>query len=315
MKKRHILLAGIFAVSAGLLAAGCGKKDEKTPEKPQVQVTVAPAATKAPEQDENLVSMQQSEEKDPLLTNVMGEKTATAASLVITNQTGSEISQIYIRPNTDEDEDWGEDLVKSSFKLGNGQKAVYYYEKGAKDESGNPISMYDIRIVYTDPDKTECYFRKLPMQAMTQITLRMDGTGEDGIPYATYKTSTSSSETSTLNEVKERLGLTEDDSDDSEEYQDDTSGSGDDSQNSDSGSSDDSGYEEPVEVPDEGASQAEGFIGQSLDSLTSSMGSPTGGSDYEEVPETGKTGYHYYDSFTVSTTVDENGNEVVTGIW
>ncbi len=314
MKKRHILLAGIFAVSAGLLAAGCGKKEEKPQEKPQVQVTVAPVATKAPEKEEDLVSMQQGE-KDPLLTNVMGEKTATAASLVITNQTGSEISQIYIRPNTDDDEDWGEDLVKGSFKLGNGQKAVYYYEKGAKDDSGNPVSMYDIRIVYTDSDKTECYFRKLPMQAMTQITLRMDGTGEDSIPYATYKTSASSSETSTLNEVKERLGLMEDDSDDSGESEDTSSDDSSDSQNSDSGNSDDGDYEEPVEVPDENASKAESFIGQSLDSLTGSMGNPTGGSDYAEMPETGKTGYHYYDSFTVSTTVDENGNEVVTGIW
>ena len=39
------------------------------------------------------------------------------------------------------------------------------------------------------------------------------------------------------------------------------------------------------------------------------------GSDYENEPETGETGYHYYDSFTVSTTVDDSGNEVVAGVW
>ena len=44
------------------------------------------------------------------------------------------------------------------------------------------------------------------------------------------------------------------------------------------------------------------------------MGSPAS-SDYEEDPGTGKTGYHHYDTFTVSTTVDENGNEIVAAIW
>ena len=39
------------------------------------------------------------------------------------------------------------------------------------------------------------------------------------------------------------------------------------------------------------------------------------GSSYEDDPETGKTGFHYYSNFTVSTTVDENGNEIVAGIW
>ncbi len=44
---------------------------------------------------------------------------------------------------------------------------------------------------------------------MKQITLRMSGTGEDSIPYATYMTATGKKEISTLKDVKERLGLTE----------------------------------------------------------------------------------------------------------
>ena len=43
-------------------------------------------------------------------------------------------------------------------------------------------------------------------------------------------------------------------------------------------------------------------------------GSPNG-SDYEDEPESGKTGYYYYDTFTVSTTFDDDGNEVVSGVW
>lgn len=309
MKKRYRILAGLLALSTVFVIAGCGKKEEKQEEQQtQVQVTVAPV-TAAPAEDENLVSMQQNTDETSQISKVMGTKSSTAASLVVINQTGSEISQIYIRPNTD-DEDWGEDLVKGSFKLGNGEKAVYYYEKGETDDSGNPVTQYDIRIVYTDTDRSECYFRKLPMTAMTEITLRMDGTGEDSIPYATYKSSSGSGESSTLNEVKQRLGLL-DDGDDEEENDD----SEDTSSDTDSDSSSDSGYEEPVVEPDANASQAAGYIGQPLENLTGAMGSATDGEDYVDEPVTGKTGYHYYDTFTVSTTVDDNGNEVVTGVW
>ena len=61
-------------------------------------------------------------------------------------------------------------------------------------------------------------------------------------------------------------------------------------------------------------STAEQYIGQPLDALEGACGSPQG-SSYEDDPETGKTGFHYYSNFTVSTTVDENGNEIVAGIW
>src|SRR5699024_12111785 len=55
------------------------------------------------------------------------------------------------------------------------------------------------------PICNECFFRDLPLASISQITLRMDGRGEDSIPYATYMTSTGSREVSTLNEVKQRL--------------------------------------------------------------------------------------------------------------
>ena len=38
-------------------------------------------------------------------------------------------------------------------------------------------------------------------------------------------------------------------------------------------------------------------------------------SEWEEDETTGTSGYYYYPNFTVSTTVDENGNEIVTGVW
>ena len=99
--------------------------------------------------------------------------------------------------------------------MNDGDKALYYYEPDEKDADGNAVTSYDIRITYEDEDYTDCYFRKLPLKTISKITLHMDGTAEDGIPYATYLTGTSKTETSTLSEVMARLGL--DDSEDSSE--------------------------------------------------------------------------------------------------
>ena len=202
----------------------------------------------------------------------------------------------------------------------------YYYEPDEKDADGNAVTSYDIRITYEDEDYTDCYFRKLPLKTISKITLHMDGTAEDGIPYATYLTGTSKTETSTLSEVMARLGL--DDSEDSSE---------DDSQETDTAPTPTSAPQQsgptaaptsapqPTSTPDNSggsntapddssADKAKQYIGQPLSSLVAALGEANG-SDYENEPETGETGYHYYDSFTVSTTVDDSGNEVVAGVW
>ncbi|MDO4339004.1 MAG: hypothetical protein Q4C91_13135 [Eubacteriales bacterium] len=329
MKKRYLALAGILVLS--LTAAGCGKKDEEEPEQ-TAQATVAPVNENAGDGD--LVDMKATTEET--ITNVIGSKTATASQIVLINKTGDEIGSIYIRPNTDEDDEWGDELVQGAFTLKDGEKAAYYFEKGAKDEEGNTISLYDIRISYTDEEKNECFFRKLPLDTITQITLCMDGTGEDAIPYARYLTGDSQKETSTLKEVKQRLGLLDDDeSEDEDENTDEDSTDTDTQDSTDDGgntSSDTPQDPEPTQDPDAqdpedpgqnpGTSDqpedpvklAESCIGKSLDELFNVCGQPNSNS-YENEPETGETGYHYYDNFTVSTTVDEAGNEVVAGVW
>ena len=311
MKKRYIILAGILAVTA--FASGCGKEKEDT-SKQEPQVTVAPAeVTDKDTNDTDLVNMQKSTDED--IKNVIGTKTATASKVILINQTGADVARIYIRPNTDDD-DWGDELVDGKFTLKNGDKALYYFDKNQKDEDGKTVTSYDIRITYTDEDRSECFFRKIPLQNITQITLRMDGTGEDAIPYATYLSGSTKKETSTLNEVKQRLGLLDSDNEDDDDQDNNN-------QNTDatptpqpsaptSTPAPNNGSDTNPEDPD--ASEAEKYIGQSLDSLISAIGEPEG-SDYENEPETGETGYHYYPSFTVSTTVDEAGNEVVAGVW
>ena len=311
MKKRYIILAGILAAAA--LASGCGKEKEDT-SKQEPQVTVAPAeVTDKDTNDNDLVNMQKSTDED--IKNVIGTKTATASKVILINQTGADVARIYIRPNTDDD-DWGDELVDGKCTLKNGDKALYYFDKNQKDEDGKTVTSYDIRITYTDEDRSECFFRKIPLQNITQITLRMDGTGEDAIPYATYLSGSTKKETSTLNEVKQRLGLLDSDNEDDDDQDNNN-------QNTDATPTPQPSAPTATPAPNNGsdtnpedpdASEAEKYIGQSLDSLISAIGEPEG-SDYENEPETGETGYHYYPSFTVSTTVDEAGNEVVAGVW
>lgn len=319
MKKRYVLLAGLLAVT--VFAAGCGKeKKEEVPETVPITATPAPESAK---KDSGLVDMQVSKE-DTSIKNVLGTKTATASKFVLINKTGDDVASVYIRPHTEEDDDesWGEDLIKGRFVLKDGDKALYYYEKGEKDEDGNPVTSYDVRVAYTDEDRYECFFRKLPFSAISQLTLRMDGDGEGALPFATYLSGSSKKEISTLNEVKKRVGLLEDEDQDYDHDSDETDEITDYTEPEPDAEPE---PEQPEDVePNPGdelsdpISVAEEFIGQSLESLMDTCGAPTG-SDYQDEPESGKTGYHYYSigdtTFTVSTIVDENGNEIVAGIW
>ena len=352
MKKRYLILAGLLVMTVA--AAGCGKK--KTTETAPVEVTATPTpeVTKAVD----MVDMQQTADED--IKNVMGEKTSTASKIVFVNNTGDDIQSLYIRTHVDEDSEdydadedggWGDDLINGMFTLTDKDKALYYMQTAntqtantqtsdtqttdTQTTSNKSTASYDIRIAYTDEDKNECFFRDIPLGTISQITLCMDGTDEDAIPYAKYLTGTSTKEVSTLDAVKKRLGMDDnsDSTDDSDKDSTDNSDSTDSDNNSDNndnngdngngGNSDDPGNggntDDPGNNDNPGndgdmISIAEQYIGQSLDALESACGSPQG-SSYEDDPETGKTGFHYYSNFTVSTTVDENGNEIVAGIW
>ena len=184
MKKRYLAFAGLLAFA--LAAAGCGDKKEEQPQKAEATPVAEPTVTASAD----LVDMEVAEEQ-----NVMGEQTAAASKVTIINQTGSEIGAIYIRehPEDEDDDQWGEDLINGMFTVKNGDQAVYYFEPAS--DSG---VTYDIRITYTDEDRNECFFRDLPLSTISQITLRMKGSGENSVPYATYRTGTGTSEVSKM---------------------------------------------------------------------------------------------------------------------
>ena len=317
-KKKYLAVAGLMALA--VVISGCGKKnsgDSVVQATPTPTQETAVTATPTPE----LINMEEAVEK-----NVMGEKTSTASKVTIVNKTGSEVAAIYVRetPSDDsEDDEWGDDLVNGMFTLKNGENAVYYYEKGSSSVT------YDIRITYSDEEKNECFFRKLPLTTMKQITLRMDGSGDDSIPYATYLTASSTKEVSTLNDVKKRLGLSTDDSDSDSSATPTPTDSSDDSSSSNSSNSD-SNNANPTSTPsadnnsdpddndtdptNSTIQKAESYIGMSTDDLESAVGAAQS-SEYDDDDTAGTTGYYYYSDFTVSTSVDENGNEIVTGVW
>ena len=372
MKKRYLILAGLLVMTVAV--AGCGKK--KTTETAPVEVTATPTpeVTKAVD----MVDMQQTADED--IKNIMGEKTSTASKIVFVNNTGDDIQSLYIRTHVDEDSEdydadedggWGDDLINVMFTLTDKEKALYYMQTANTQTSGTQTSdtqtsdtqtsdtqttsnkstaSYDIRIAYTDEDKNECFFRDIPLGTISQITLCMDGTDDDAIPYAKYLTGTSTKEVSTLDAVKKRLGITNDSESESDSTDDSNKDSADNSDSTDSNNSGNQNTDDNGNGSNNGSddgnggstnngnggstdnenggggntdqdnnggnmiSTAEQYIGQPLDALESACGSPQG-SSYEDDPETGKTGFHYYSNFTVSTTVDENGNEIVAGIW
>lgn len=311
MKKQYLVFAGLLVCS--LWIAGCGKENQNTSDTPEA--TAAP--TQSPAEGE-LVDMVASteEEEEEAAENIIGTETETASQVTITNETGGEITQIYIRPydiaNTDYD--WGEELVKGSFTLENGDKALYYFEEEEEDQ------LYDIRIAYAETDRNECFFRMLPLPEISQITLCMQGSGIEAVPYARYFDTDTQKEYSTLEDVLERLGLSGTNASDSS----DGSGAeeGDTQQETEATPAptqtpSDTETPAPTQAPssDTLIELAKGCIGQSVDALYSAVGTPSGGSEYVNEPESGETGYYYYDTFTVSTTVDGNGNEVVAGVW
>ncbi len=351
MKRFLFLLPFVMAVMA---AAGCGTR-EVMPDKSMsgagetaLQITATPMPVQETLEEDDLVEMQVIPEKE--VENTVGVQTDTSRSIVVENQTGETVSEFYVRihPEYEDDGEWGRDQLAGVSAVENAQKFIFNHEPSSGSEDTD--TRYDVIIRFSDEDMDECYYRNLPLDQITTLSLRMHGSGEDAYPYCTYHTGVNAKEVSTLEEVRARLGLTESEDEEDSGYEEDDTGEEDtDDSESDNGRTDPedtrdvqssetdtdtadqdqtqepgTGTEEEVidtgeiegesDVDTEDSSRARSYIGQSLGALESELGSPNG-SDYQELVELGTTGYHYYSSFTVSTAVDDDGNEIVTGVW
>ena len=133
MKKKYILYAGIFLLCFAL--SSCGKKKNKE-DTDSIDQTVD---TTADTSNGDVVTMQQDKGIDKSkITKYLGTKTADSAEVVITNRTGREISEFYMRPtptnaeDSEEDYDgdsWGADLIQENFTLKDQEQALLYYNK------------------------------------------------------------------------------------------------------------------------------------------------------------------------------------------
>ena len=349
MKRKFLTFAGLIILA---LTAGCGVA--KSPEQPAISApavteTPAPAVTEAPVG--TVVEMEKVEETDKQADaeHVIGQKTDSASGVMIINQTGDPIEYIFIRAAVNDDgsnDEWGTDLLQGGFEWIDGEKALYYFENNQKDPEGNTATSYDIRISYEDENKSELYYRNLPLPLIKEIRLCLDISGDFGVPYARYITINGNKEYSTLQEVRTWYGLDVEDESEDEITEEETESTptptpsateaavtvsptvtaaltptvsaetGEPTEETttptDTPVSEPS--EEEYDEPDAGATQAQSYIGQPLENLVGAMGSDSG-SEYADEPDTGRTGYHYYGSFTVSTTVDDEGNEIVSGVW
>ena len=344
--KKWMMRAGLAMLCLG--AAGCGQKEAPapvviaTPVPTPVPDTPTPEPSPAGELVEMSSVSSEKEEKETFK-NVVGEKRDGSESVQVVNQMGEAIRSFYIRQHPEEDDDdWGEELIKGAFTLGKQDVMLAYYQGQGKEREQS--ALYDLRVFLNDEDQSEFYFRSIPLQTISRITLLLDGKDEDAIPYAKYVTAKGNKEFSTLQEVKRRLGLLDEDDEDEDDEEEDDYVEEREEEEEDSISIEltPTEEEEPVEaeaaieetptpVPEEeeidigtiegdsfevtdDMSTAMGFVGSSLSALEGALGSANG-SDYVEEPEMGMTGYYYYGSFTVSTTVAADGSEIVTGVW
>ena len=329
--KKGILFLTVFL--AAVLLSGCEAQQTVVETQTVAQTTVAAVTTELATEattaetvtmgtTEALVEMQTAAQ-DNSIKNVIGVQTPTGLSTIIVNQTGATISEFYTRVHPqyddedDDDDTWGDDLIHTSFTLPNGERMLYYFAG-----RGSGTTMYDLRICYTDENLSECYFRNIPLETITQIVLRMDGEDEDAIPYATYMIANGQREYSTLNDVKRRIGLLDEDEDEEEtsDYPTPTPAETTTEATTQPTTADPNDWvSDSGEISGDSNAQtddmktAESFIGQSLSDLESALGSDNG-SEYDN-QEGQAVGYHYYGNYTVYTQVDDYGNETVVGIY
>lgn len=319
MKKKYLLLAGVLALC--LAFSGCGDKDKKDGADDKNQTV---DIQEGPEQDDSdVVTMQKNENTidKSKISKFLGTKSENSGEVVITNETGREISEFYMRPtptsdeNSDEDyegDSWGGDLIQENFTLKDKEMALLYYDKDNKDSNGSQIKNYDLQVAFKDMDISEnCFFRNLDLTVTDNITLYID----DGIPYVKYFNNNTKREENTLAAAKKRMGIEDDDQDatDTPEATETPEAT---ATPEPTETPDVTATPEPPEEGDSAKDKAAQYIGKTLDQMTSDpeVGSPED-SDYDVDPGTGnEVGYHYYNGFTVYTIRNEDGSESVTGV-
>ena len=305
-----IAAAVIFLVTENKSSRKSGSAG-KTASVQSVSPTEAPVEAIPEDKTEKVVEMEPSIEESDGFKNVIGEKSAVSSKVIFTNETAFTMTGLYLRrsdgPRTDTA--WGKELFRGKFSLKDKEQALYYYTES--DSDAKKQNSYDIRMeIDFGGNKTMEVIENVRFTGTKEIILHLDVSGDYGVGYAEYigtdgkrystrdsaqagkaeEAELSPTPTPAVEEQEQATPVPTREAEPAREIEEDT------------------------DIMSDDASTATQYIGQSFGNLESALGSPSS-SEYEDEPDTGVTGYHYYSNFTVSTTVDENGNEIVTGIW
>ena len=172
MKKKYLL--AVLCLTAVLAVAGCGneKKEEaeSTPTPPPTQEAETLEMTETPE---------------------VGEKTDTSRSIQLTNETGAEVTSVWLRVSGQEE--WGEELVQGSFTIPEAESFNLNYEpqETAEDGTTAPVEAWDLSVGYEDGSYV--VMNQVDLQAVTEMTMCW----EDDVAFVKYQDPDTQEEVST----------------------------------------------------------------------------------------------------------------------
>ena len=80
----------------------------------------------------------------------VGEKTDSSRSIQLTNETGAEVTSVWLRVSGQEE--WGEELVQGSFTIPEAESFNLNYEpqETAEDGTTAPVEAWDLSVGYED---------------------------------------------------------------------------------------------------------------------------------------------------------------------
>ncbi|HIV13442.1 MAG TPA: hypothetical protein IAA63_09935, partial [Candidatus Pullilachnospira stercoravium] len=172
MKKKYLL--AVLCLTAALAAAGCGNE-----KKEEAESTPTPTPT------------QEAEALEMTETPEVGEKTDTSRSIQLTNETGAEVTSVWLRVSGQEE--WGEELVQGSFTIPEAESFNLNYEpqETAEDGTTAPVEAWDLSVGYEDGSYV--VMNQVDLQAVTEMTMCW----EDDVAFVKYQDPDTQEEVST----------------------------------------------------------------------------------------------------------------------
>ena len=172
MKKKYLL--AVLCLTAVLAAAGCGNE-----KKEEAESTPTPTPT------------QEAETLEMTETPEVGEKTDTSRSIQLTNETGAEVTSVWLRVSGQEE--WGEELVQGSFTIPEAESFNLNYEpqETAEDGTTAPVEAWDLSVGYEDGSYV--VMNQVDLQAVTEMTMCW----EDDVAFVKYQDPDTQEEVST----------------------------------------------------------------------------------------------------------------------